>query len=353
MTLPQHVTEIAIADIRIPEGRRALDPVKVAEIAASIKAVGLLSAIGVRHHGDGHVELVWGGHRLAACLMLGIKEVAVIDVDRFGDGSDDFAKMMEIAENLHRAELTTSQRDEHLAAWVELLEKRPPISDVAASDIGKPGPKPSPAIAEVAKVTGLTPKTVKQAIKTTKVSPEVRDAADAAGLSQRQRLAIARLPEADQLAGVSKQQAVNIVADRTVQTAAAKAPKPPQLAAVADDPAAKGTTPIPAVAPASDHAEPTPATAKATKPEETRIEQMVESVARTPAKFREAMNQIASAETTPEAYWAEAAREMAFWGLANVAAVTLLDSAILNLTAIKARQPVAGAAPADSRPAES
>ena len=68
----RNITEIAIADIRIPEGRRALDPVKVAEIAASITLLGMLSPIGVRRHGDAPVELVWGGDRLAACLRLAV-----------------------------------------------------------------------------------------------------------------------------------------------------------------------------------------------------------------------------------------------------------------------------------------
>jgi hypothetical protein len=115
--------------------------------------------------------------------------------------------------------------------------------------------------------------------------------------------------------------------------------------AKADRAETKPSKPVPDVAPAADRAEVTPATAMATKPEESRIE-MVESVARTPAKFREAMNQIAMAETTPEAFWAEAAREMAFWDHAFEASVTLLDSVILKVAAIKARQPVAGAAPA-------
>lgn len=81
--------EIAIKDIIVPEGRRPLDPQKVAEIAASIKVVGLLSPIGV----DGRIyeeipdgftymplTLVWGAHRLEACRSLGWKKITVMDV---------------------------------------------------------------------------------------------------------------------------------------------------------------------------------------------------------------------------------------------------------------------------------
>jgi ParB-like chromosome segregation protein Spo0J len=77
----RNITEIAIADIRIPEGRRALDPVKVAEIAASITLLGMLLPIGVRRHGDAPVELVWGGHRLEAKKSLSHKTIAAIAVD--------------------------------------------------------------------------------------------------------------------------------------------------------------------------------------------------------------------------------------------------------------------------------
>jgi ParB-like chromosome segregation protein Spo0J len=223
--------EVAIKDIRVPEGRRALDPVKVAEIAASIKLLGLLAPIGVRRHGEEPVELVWGGHRLAACLSLGMKTITAIAVDGLGWDKghrenadlDDYVKMAEITENLHRSELTTAQRNEFLAEWVSLVEKRGPQIGAPLRNAKTPGPKPSRAVAEVAKAAGLGTKTVKEAIKSTKVAPEVKAAADDAGLSHKQRLAISRLPEADQLAGVSKQAAINIVADRTEATAEGEA----------------------------------------------------------------------------------------------------------------------------------
>lgn len=118
--------QIDIKDIIVPEGRRALDPVKVAEIAASIKVVGLLSPIGVfdaivqlPNGGLGaHKTLVWGAHRLAACERLGWTTITAtyIGADYLVESD---VKMMEIAENLHRAELTTQERNEHLAEWVK------------------------------------------------------------------------------------------------------------------------------------------------------------------------------------------------------------------------------------------
>jgi ParB-like chromosome segregation protein Spo0J len=62
--------EIKIENIIVPKGRRPLDQAKVAEIAASIKLVGLLSPIGVRSldsktvdSTEGKVELVFGERR--------------------------------------------------------------------------------------------------------------------------------------------------------------------------------------------------------------------------------------------------------------------------------------------------
>ncbi|MGX1325431.1 ParB-like chromosome segregation protein Spo0J [Bradyrhizobium liaoningense] len=227
--------DVAIKDIIVPEGRRPLDPAKVAEIAASIKAVGLLSPIGVDLKFYSEVPegftlmpytLVWGAHRLEACHSLGWEKIAVIDVSAICEDDEDATiKMMEIAENLHRAELTTQQRNEHLAEWVTLLEKRPPpISDAEQPISSKPGRKPSRAVASVAKISGLTTKTVKEAIKSTKVSLAVKAAADNAELTQKQRLAIARLPENKQIEAVAKQAVINIAADRAEQTAVAKTP---------------------------------------------------------------------------------------------------------------------------------
>jgi ParB-like chromosome segregation protein Spo0J len=157
--------EVNIKDIRVPEGRRPLDRAKVAEIAASIKVVGLLSPIGIRWSfrkqladgtwkllSKGTPELVFGWHRLEACRSLGWEKIAVVQKDEQPeeDLDDSAAEMMEIAENLHRSDLTTSQRNEHLAAWVDLLEKRKPDIEAPASiSKKKPGRKPSPAVAAV------------------------------------------------------------------------------------------------------------------------------------------------------------------------------------------------------------
>lgn len=51
--------------------------------------------------------------------------VGWIDIECFVEDIDaSEAKMWEIVENLHRAELTALERDEQVALWVELSEKK-------------------------------------------------------------------------------------------------------------------------------------------------------------------------------------------------------------------------------------
>jgi len=57
-----------------------------------------------------------------------------------GSGRD--ALMVEIAENLHRAELTALERSEHIAAWIKLIEEDPQGSgeaEEASGDLDKKG----------------------------------------------------------------------------------------------------------------------------------------------------------------------------------------------------------------------
>src|SRR5690242_11138062 len=104
---------IAISDIRIPPGRRDLNDEKVADMAASIETLGLLTPIGVRMIDEKPV-LVHGRHRHAAAQRLGWTEIdcQILVLDDRG------ARMAEIAENLHRAELSALERADQIAEWI-------------------------------------------------------------------------------------------------------------------------------------------------------------------------------------------------------------------------------------------
>jgi N6-adenosine-specific RNA methylase IME4/ParB-like chromosome segregation protein Spo0J len=86
-----------ISDIIVPDGRRSIDPEKVAGLAESIKIVGLLNPITI----DKNDILVAGAHRLAAHELLGLDEIECI-VQDFDEWK---AELAEIDENLIRNEL--------------------------------------------------------------------------------------------------------------------------------------------------------------------------------------------------------------------------------------------------------
>jgi ParB-like chromosome segregation protein Spo0J len=312
--LVDRMSMIAIKDIIIGERHRH-DMGDIAGLAASIEAVGLLHPPVV----DKNNVLVAGERRIRAALLLGWTDIQVTVVD--------IAEIVlgEYAENEVRKDFTLSE-----AVAIKRLVEPAIVAEAAArralgenqyTETGEKLAQGSKGKArdKVAKRTGKSHTTLAKAekvVEAAEAEPEkfghLAEEMDRTGKADGpyKQLAASKVSPAD---------AVKLAADR----AATKTPKP-----------------VPDVAPAADRAEATGATAK---PEEIRNEQMVESVARTPAKFREAMNQIAMAETSPEAFWAEAAREREFWDHAYEAAVTLLDSVILKVAAIKAKQPEAAA----------
>jgi ParB-like chromosome segregation protein Spo0J len=151
-------TQIALDEIYVPRDRRALQPDKVADLAQSMKVLGLLSPVGVRWVRKeiilpndltvkGAYHLVYGLHRLTAARQLGWKEIPcqILFSSTAGvenphalkiEGSDRHAWMVEIAENLHRAELTALERSEHIAAWIKLIEEDPQGSGEAEEASG-------------------------------------------------------------------------------------------------------------------------------------------------------------------------------------------------------------------------
>src|SRR5919205_961671 len=108
---------------------RQLDLDKVDQLAASIQEIGLRHPITVRRIAARSEEtgneidtyaLVAGLHRYKAVARLGHKDIAVIEFD--GDEID--AKLWEISENLHRAELTKLERNEHIDEWRRLVQEK-------------------------------------------------------------------------------------------------------------------------------------------------------------------------------------------------------------------------------------
>jgi len=102
-------------DIIVGDRLRALDRESVERLKESISRIGLKTPISVRSSAQGWT-LVAGRHRLAACIELGINQIPVV----VETSSELEARLWEIAENLHRAELTALERAEHISQWIRL-----------------------------------------------------------------------------------------------------------------------------------------------------------------------------------------------------------------------------------------
>lgn len=162
---------LALDDIAVPQGRRVINMQAVKKLADSIDKIGLRHPITVRKKGDGY-QLVAGLHRMEAFKKLGREHIpAVIS----GMTAHD-ARMWEIAENLHRAELTKLERDENVAEWLRLCEEG--LSQVAKNPAGgRPG-----AISAAARELGIDKDDAHRAMKVDSIIPEAKEAAREAGL---------------------------------------------------------------------------------------------------------------------------------------------------------------------------
>lgn len=168
------VLSLHVDDIEIGERHRALSDDAVTRLAASMKDIGLRHPISVRIVEEMEIDgkltsgvpmLVAGRHRLEAAKQLGWSQIDCIEVD------DDSlqAELWELAENLHRLDLTKEQRDDHIRRYAELLEAKAKIqvTQTAAPEIGykKPPPQTKAIPRQIAEETGLSVDTVRRALK--------------------------------------------------------------------------------------------------------------------------------------------------------------------------------------------
>jgi hypothetical protein len=114
------IEQVSIDDIKVSDRLRAINPTEVQHIAESITQIGLQTPIMIRETKDGDKILVCGMHRLEAAKSIGLSTIPcqVVRID------DRTARLREISENMHRAELTQLERDENIAEWVRLISER-------------------------------------------------------------------------------------------------------------------------------------------------------------------------------------------------------------------------------------
>lgn len=201
--------KIGVADVWVGDRLRPVNPEQVSDLVKSIQQLGgLRTPITVRiiaeMVGDDGVvtesvpALVAGRHRLEAARQLGWSEIDAIIIG--GDERD--ARLWEIAENLHRAELTVLERSEHVAEWIRLTEEK-------VAQLGPPsgGHQPAEAgIRKAAREIGVSRQQAQRAAKVDGLSDEAKTAAREVGLADNQSalLKAASLPAAEQAEAIRR-----------------------------------------------------------------------------------------------------------------------------------------------------
>lgn len=117
-------TRVRIADIDASKRLRPVTEAGVESLMASIGEVGVMKdAIHVRQRRDGTLALIAGGHRMEAGTRLGWEE---IEAKVWTDVTDDWARLMEIDDNLAGAEMNALDTAVFLAERKRVYEKLHP-----------------------------------------------------------------------------------------------------------------------------------------------------------------------------------------------------------------------------------
>jgi ParB family chromosome partitioning protein len=113
--------------------RQVFDEDSLAELAASIEAVGLLQPVVVRRTLAGQYELIMGERRWRACQLAGVEVIPAI----VRETSDDDLLRDALIENLHREQLNPL---EEAAAYQQLLDDFAATHEELARRIGRSRP---------------------------------------------------------------------------------------------------------------------------------------------------------------------------------------------------------------------
>jgi ParB family chromosome partitioning protein len=113
--------------------RQVFDEETLEELAASIRAVGLLQPVVVRKVMPGHYEIVMGERRWRACQHAGLAEIPAI----VRETPDDDLLRNALIENMHREQLNPL---EEAAAYQQLLEDFAATHEELARKVGRSRP---------------------------------------------------------------------------------------------------------------------------------------------------------------------------------------------------------------------
>ncbi len=155
--------------------RTRFDETALQELAASIRAHGILQPLLVSEAGEGRYVLIAGERRLRAARLAGLREVPVVVRERLGREEEI---ELALVENLQRRDLSPL---EEARAYEQLR-----------TELGL-------TQAEIAARVGVDRSTVANALRLLKLPPEVRSMVEDGRLTAGHARAILALPEADRV----------------------------------------------------------------------------------------------------------------------------------------------------------
>jgi len=223
----QEVEELWTDGIQVLPGRRPINFDVVDQLAQSMDRIGLRHPITVRAINDIAVHLVAGHHRLEAAKKLGWEKIACVVLEA-ADCSEVEAELWEIAENLHRADLTKKQRNEQIRRYAHLIAIRDADLQSRQNDgieskrVDKRGHRREGPASKVAKETGVSVRTVQRALAEAKPLPHKQPAAPV------QHVEPSQLQGEHDTSGMWRSRLRELMAEIDVHLE--RAPSPPDLA---------------------------------------------------------------------------------------------------------------------------
>jgi ParB family chromosome partitioning protein len=196
---------ITIDDIDIADTRRQVNPAAVKRLADSIDHIGLRHPITVRERGERY-QLIAGRHRIEAFKKLGREHIPATIVKM----TNDDARLWEIAENLHRADLSKLERDEQVAEWIKIVERQKPAQSAQVSG----GRGLEGGLSAAVRELGVERTDAQRSIKVAALSDEAKEAARQAGLDDNRSAlleAASKPTVAEQVAAIHQRHTAKVI----------------------------------------------------------------------------------------------------------------------------------------------
>lgn len=170
--MKREIDRLYVDDVQVPERRREVNRERVAQLAESMKKLGLMTPISVWTGDNENVYLVAGRHRLEAAKSLGWDRIDGVFVEM----DERERRMWEIVENLHRAELTVLERGELEAEWIRLrdADQHGQVAQFESRREDGRGHHPEGGLSAITRELGVERTEARRAIKIDALSPEVK-----------------------------------------------------------------------------------------------------------------------------------------------------------------------------------